>query len=388
MRTIAITTPSFFPGEAAEICRLLTDGGFWRIHIRKPGASDDEIRRLLAEIPENLRSRLSIHNALHLAAEFGLGGVHLNRNASTPPSGWQGIVSRSIHSLSELHTLSSEAYAFLSPIFPSISKQGYTPTISHAEITSALSSFAGTTAIYALGGVTPDKLTYLQSLGFSGAAMLGAAWRAPVNPAHFRLQFITHQTSRISTVEGARLALEGGCRWIQLRMKNASTDQLLSAGNEIADMCRRYKATFIIDDHVELVNTIHAHGVHLGLNDMPVSQARALLGPSKIIGATANTLTHMNSATAAGADYIGLGPFRFTHTKTNLSPILGLDGYRNLLSAYTGSLPVVAIGGITEADLPSLLSTGISGVALSSTILSDPDPSLRTASIMSNLTNC
>ena len=92
----------------------------------------------------------------------------------------------------------------------------------------------------------------------------------------------------------------------------------------------------------------------------------------------------MREATRAGADYIGLGPFRFTDTKANLSPILGLDGYRTLLASYN-ALPVVAIGGITDADIPSLLSTGVSGIALSSSILSAPTPAVRTAHTLSIL---
>lgn len=152
-------------------------------------------------------------------------------------------------------------------------------------------------------------------------------------------------------------------------------------------MCRRHNATFIIDDHVSLVHHLRADGVHLGQNDMTVSHARAILGPMKIIGATANTLPQMVQAKKQGADYIGLGPFRFTQTKKNLSPVLGLEGYRTLLSSFNTDIPVVAIGGITDPDIPPLMSTGISGIALSSTILSDYDPAARTAAILSIINN-
>ena len=147
------------------------------------------------------------------------------------------------------------------------------------------------------------------------------------------LQFITHTNTRHNDiVEGARLALQGGCRWIQLRMKGASPDMIVDKGIALRKLCDLYGAKLIIDDHVELVDTIGADGVHLGKNDMPVGGARKLLGNDKIIGATANTFDDIAKAVAAGADYIGLGPFRFTQTKEKLSPTLGIEGYRHILS--------------------------------------------------------
>lgn len=112
----------------------------------------------------------------------------------------------------------------------------------------------------------------------------------------------------------------------------------------------------------------NADGVHLGLDDMPVAEARALLGPDMIIGGTANTLAHMELRAKEGADYIGLGPYRFTTTKENLSPVIGLAGYSKLMSeAHKAGikLPVIAIGGIELADIPLLLAEGLHGVAVS-----------------------
>ena len=104
-----------------------------------------------------------------------------------------------------------------------------------------------------------------------------------------KLQFITHYTDTYSYYDSARMALEGGCRWIQLRMKDASSEELEQEALRIQALCRQYNATFIIDDHVELVKKLHAHGVHLGKNDMPIAEARKFLGPDFIIGGTANT---------------------------------------------------------------------------------------------------
>ena len=191
------------------------------------------------------------------------------------------------------------------------------------------------------------------------------------------LQFITHFTDTCSYVDSARLALEGGCRWIQLRMKNAQPDELEQAAREVQTLCRRYGATFIIDDHVDLALRLKADGVHLGKNDMPIAQARHLLGPGFIIGGTANTIDDVRAHHRDGADYIGCGPFRFTTTKQGLAPILGLEGYRRILQAMKAEgirLPLVAIGGITRADIPDLLAAGVSGIALSGSILRAASP--------------
>lgn len=164
-------------------------------------------------------------------------------------------------------------------------------------------------------------------------------------------------------------------------MKGASSSAIIEKGKQIAAMCREYGATFILDDHVELVEATGADGVHLGKNDMPPEQARTLLGPDRIIGATANTFEDIHKAVASGADYIGLGPFRFTTTKEKLSPMLGLSGYEEIMRRCREEgirNDVVAIGGITVDDLPALMQTGISGVAVSGAILNADDPAEET----------
>ncbi|EKU90015.1 thiamine phosphate synthase [Bacteroides oleiciplenus] len=193
----------------------------------------------------------------------------------------------------------------------------------------------------------------------------------------FDVQFITHFTASISYLDSARIALEGGCRWVQLRMKDASEDELKATAIRVQDLCRQYRATFIIDDHVDLVKQIGADGVHLGKLDMPIKEARERLGKGFIIGGTANTFEDIRQHVADGADYIGCGPFRFTTTKQKLSPILGLDGYRSILTRMKEeslSIPVVGIGGITREDIPALKAVGLSGIALSGGILKAGDP--------------
>lgn len=191
------------------------------------------------------------------------------------------------------------------------------------------------------------------------------------------IQFITHSNNRYGYVDGARLALEGGCRWVQLRMKEATEVEFMAAAAEIGRLCKEHGATFVLDDHVEWVEKTGADGVHLGKNDMPINEARKILGSDKIIGGTANTFEDVERLYRQGADYIGCGPFRFTTTKKNLSPVLGLEGYQHIvdqMKSHGINLPVVAIGGILESDIKSILATGVSGIAVSGGILNAENP--------------
>ena len=191
------------------------------------------------------------------------------------------------------------------------------------------------------------------------------------------VQFISHYSERYSYLDSIQLALEGGCRWIQLRMKDATDDEVRPIAVEAQKLCRAYGAKFIIDDRVALVRELGADGVHLGKNDMPIREARQILGPDYIIGGTANTFEEAKAHYEASANYIGCGPFRFTTTKKKLAPVLGLDGYRHIIQqmrAANITIPVVAIGGITKDDIPAILQTGITGIALSGTVLRADDP--------------
>lgn len=373
MERIVITCPDFFPGESETIAAMLRSGKADRVHLRKPASEAAEMAALIEAIPADLYPRLSLHDHFQLAMRYGLGGVHLNSRNPKAPDGRHGLLSRSLHSINEVRHLGPEFdYAFISPVYPSISKPGYKAEFSIDDLRPWLSR-----RIYALGGVSPDKLPQLQEAGFGGVAMLGAVWRAEVDLSHFRLQFISNGDTAEEQLRGIEAVLRGGCRWVQLRMKDAPVALVEQVGQQAVGLCRRYGATFIVDDHVDLVHRLGADGVHLGKNDLPVAEARRQLGPMKIIGATANTFTDIAGAAEAGADYIGLGPFRFTTTKKNLSPVLGLDGYRRILANCRREgieLPVVAIGGITRGDVSELLAVGPSGVAVSGSILRAADP--------------
>jgi thiamine-phosphate pyrophosphorylase len=148
---------------------------------------------------------------------------------------------------------------------------------------------------------------------------------------------------------------------------------------DVQKMCKEYGANFIIDDNVALAKKIEADGVHLGKNDMPITEARKLLGEGFIIGSTVNSFEDILYILKSGItpDYFGCGPFRYTSTKKNIAPILGYEGYLNINHKMFDNniqIPLVAIGGIHKKDIPQLLKSGVSGIALSSSILNASNP--------------
>ena len=197
------------------------------------------------------------------------------------------------------------------------------------------------------------------------------------------LQYIT------TTPEAAELACRGGVRWVQLRVKNQPYATWKQLALETQAVCRRHGATLLINDNPRLAQDIGADGVHLGLADMPPAEARAMLGATFIIGGTANTFADVQRHAAAGVDYVGLGPFRFTSTKEKLSPVLGLAGYTEVMRQCRAAglaVPVVGIGGVTLADVPALLDTGLHGVAVSGAIGAAAEPSAAAAQFVERLT--
>ena len=191
------------------------------------------------------------------------------------------------------------------------------------------------------------------------------------------LQFITHYTEKYTYLDSVKIALDGGCKWVQLRIKDATDAEVLPVAVQAQRLCRDAGATFIIDDRVDMVKQIGADGVHLGLGDMPIAEARKILGEKFIIGGTANTFENVKAHYHASANYVGCGPFRFTTTKKKLSPVLGLEGYRSIVSKMKEQgidIPIVAIGGITAEDIPQIMQTGVTGIALSGTVLRAEDP--------------
>jgi len=198
-----------------------------------------------------------------------------------------------------------------------------------------------------------------------------------------RLQYISQGNTVEEQLYTIHQALDHGCDWIQMRFKNATSEDTFTLAEALKILCQEYLATFIINDNVALAKQIDADGVHLGLNDMGIAKAREILGNTKIIGGTANTFEDIQNHVKNGCDYIGLGPFRFTKTKEKLSPILGLEGYQKILTQLKEQqieTSIYAIGGILTDDVESIIKTGIHGIAVSGLITeSDSKTKLITA---------
>jgi thiamine-phosphate pyrophosphorylase len=187
-----------------------------------------------------------------------------------------------------------------------------------------------------------------------------------------RLYFITMDNGPVGPLEQIAQACKAGVRLIQLRMKEVGDEEFLATAREAMKICSGWNSRLIINDRVGIAVAVGADGVHVGKEDLSVGEARALLGAGKIVGGTANTLEDIRAHHSGGADYIGLGPYRYTATKKKLSPILGLEGYRRVMGdmAEEGiDLPVYAIGGIGVADVRPLVDAGAYGVAFSGLLL-------------------
>jgi thiamine-phosphate pyrophosphorylase len=191
-----------------------------------------------------------------------------------------------------------------------------------------------------------------------------------------RLYFISQQTATKTHLNAIEDALQAGCRLVQLRVKNQPEAVVLEQAKAAKDLCYRYNAKLIVNDFPHVAKTVGAWGIHVGLQDLPVTEVRAIVGDQMIIGGTANTFEHIQQRVNEGVNYIGLGPFRFTTTKEKLSPVLGLEGYQRIMDQMNAAgiqMPVVAIGGIQPDDIPGLKEAGVYGVAVSGAIINAVD---------------
>ncbi|WP_079243477.1 thiamine phosphate synthase [Chryseobacterium indologenes] len=191
-----------------------------------------------------------------------------------------------------------------------------------------------------------------------------------------KLQYISQGNTRQEQELYIRKALDNGIKWVQVRWKNAPENELIQLCEISKQLCSEYQAVCIINDHVQIAKEIDADGVHLGLNDSAIEEARLILGENKMIGGTANTFSDVIQRIKESCDYIGLGPLRFTITKEKLSPILGFDGYQSIIDGLKEKsidIPrIFAIGSVTLEDILPLQEIGIYGVAVSGLITRQP----------------
>ena len=202
------------------------------------------------------------------------------------------------------------------------------------------------------------------------------------------LQFITHPSENMTILEEIENVVAGGCKWVQLRMKDAEKEEIKEVARKAKEICKKNGVILVVDDYVDIAKELELDGVHLGKNDMPVDEARKLLGEEFIIGATANTFEDIEDLRHTDIDYIGLGPFRFTSTKKNLSPVIGIDGYAEIMRRKAESsinLPIVAIGGICYDDINDIMDTGISGIAVSGSLINAKNMTEETRKMISLL---
>jgi thiamine-phosphate pyrophosphorylase len=186
-----------------------------------------------------------------------------------------------------------------------------------------------------------------------------------------RLQYISQETEKLTHLQGIEKACKAGVKWIQLRVKDKNPEEILQLAKQAKTICDKYNAVLTINDHTHVAKEINSYGLHLGKDDMSVSEARKSINEAFIIGGTANTIEDIEMHSKAGANYVGVGPFRFTTTKKKLSPVLGLEGYKKIVDECNKRnirIPLIAIGGIELNDITAIMQTGMFGVAVSGLI--------------------
>lgn len=183
-----------------------------------------------------------------------------------------------------------------------------------------------------------------------------------------KLHYISQGATPKEHLENIQKACASGAELVQLRLKNISEKKVLKLAQDAKEITSHFQTRLIINDYYKVAKAVKADGVHLGKTDPCPTIVRKHLYTWQIIGGTANTLQDCETLIEKNVDYIGLGPFKFTTTKTNLSPVLGLNGYAAITEALKTKTPIIGIGGVTLDDVTELLKTGVSGIAVSSYI--------------------
>ncbi|GFD75360.1 thiamine-phosphate synthase [Tenacibaculum sp. KUL113] len=183
-----------------------------------------------------------------------------------------------------------------------------------------------------------------------------------------KLHYITQGKTPEEHLENVQRACASGAEWVQLRLKNLDPKTILKTAQKAREITNHFQTRLIINDYYKVAKEIKADGVHLGKTDTCPLKAKEYLGDLYIVGGTANTLEDCKKLLEKGVDYIGLGPYQFTETKKNLSPVLGTTGYQVLLEELKTTTPIIAIGGITTENIPEIIDTGVYGVAVSGAI--------------------
>lgn len=182
------------------------------------------------------------------------------------------------------------------------------------------------------------------------------------------LHYISQGSTPQEHLEHIQKACTSGVELVQLRLKKQSEKVMLETAQKARYITAKYQTRLIINDYYKIAAAVKADGVHLGKTDTCPTIARKEMASWQIIGGTANTLEDCEALITKKVDYIGMGPFRFTETKENLSPVLGLNGYLTILEELKTSVPIIAIGGIVKDDINAIMKTGVQGIAISGEI--------------------
>ncbi|MGR5137174.1 thiamine phosphate synthase [Vibrio jasicida] len=189
----------------------------------------------------------------------------------------------------------------------------------------------------------------------------------------YRLYLVTDDQQDLATLKRVvRKAVEGGVTMVQIREKHGDVRAFIERAQAVKAILKDTDVPLIINDRVDVALAVDADGVHLGQSDMPATVARELIGPNKILGLSIENEEQLAEADSLPIDYIGLSAIFATPTKTNTKKHWGIDGLKMALE--TTSLPIVAIGGINESNIPQLSTTGVHGLALVSAICHAEDP--------------
>ncbi len=195
-----------------------------------------------------------------------------------------------------------------------------------------------------------------------------------IDPSKLTLYLITdpHLCARFGVEQTVDAAVKGGATMVQLRDKNASTQERIALAGRLKPICASYGAVLVINDDVEAANISDVDGVHIGQGDLDVALARQTVGPDKIVGLSVETVTAARQVSDTLVDYVGISPVYATPTKQDHKPPIGFDGLAEICAAS----PVysVAVGGLKLTDCHDVLATGVHGMAVVSAICGQDDP--------------
>jgi len=377
-------------------------GGIDAVQLRDKESEGRGLFHLALEVRKITRrynAELFINSRADIALAVHADGVHFPENSQLQK--WPNLkIGASVHSFEAAEKAEREGADFLllSPIFASFGK-GIPLGLDFLKTCARKTSLP----IYALGGVTAEKIPAILKAGAYGAAAISAILDAPdpfdaaesfsslfktlslrFDPPQNRGSFRDSEGTEsktlgiqhtfqfrgiygiVSTFDAGVRAIQGGVKAIQFRWKEAFTREAFHAASQLSSLCLEAQIPFFINDRADIAKAVNASGVHLGQTDIPIHEARNILGAGKLIGATVSNSQEAEAAEKQGADYIGLGHVFPTQSKQKSFPPIGLEMVRQVKERI--SIPLIAIGGIDGTNAASVFAAGADGIAILSAL--------------------